>query len=206
MNTSKLKIKFVIEHLEPLSPWVLIEYKHASKIVGRENLIITNVKDKKEKDLLRKIADEVYESSIADLVDKKDTIVLDPLAKRELRPEDAKFAKYFIFGGIMGDFTLHGRTYKFITSKMMCEARNLGNKQLSLDGAIFVAKEILVNRKYLRDIEFVDKPEIEVDDILTIELPYRYPLHKGKPVISKELVEFLRRDVVEYEESLLKRS
>ncbi len=204
MNTSKPRVKFIIEHLEPCSPWILIEYKHASEIVGKENLIITNVKNREERSLVKEIANRVYKSSVVDLVDKKEAVVLDPLAERELRPEDAKFAKYFIFGGILGDFNLHGRTYKFITSKLMCEARNLGDKQLSLDGAIFVAKEILFNHKHLKEIKFVDKLEVEVDDILTIELPYRYPLHKDRPVVSHELIEFLKKDVVKYEEYILR--
>ncbi len=37
-------MKFIIEHLEPeLYPWCLIEYKHISKIVGKNNLIYTNI-------------------------------------------------------------------------------------------------------------------------------------------------------------------
>ena len=38
-------MKFIIEHLEKkLFEWCLIEYEHISKIVGKNNLIITNVK------------------------------------------------------------------------------------------------------------------------------------------------------------------
>ena len=36
---------FIIEHLEPkMWPWCIIEYRHISKIVGKNNLIITNTK------------------------------------------------------------------------------------------------------------------------------------------------------------------
>ena len=40
-------MKFIIEHLEPeLYDWCLIEYEHISKIVGKENLIFTNINKK----------------------------------------------------------------------------------------------------------------------------------------------------------------
>ena len=51
---------FIIEHLEPVvSKWVWIEYKHASEIAGRDKLVITNVKDPREREILSRIAREV---------------------------------------------------------------------------------------------------------------------------------------------------
>ena len=48
-------MKFVIEHLEPeLYDWCLIEYGHISRIVGRQNLIFTNIKNKKDADKLER--------------------------------------------------------------------------------------------------------------------------------------------------------
>ena len=42
--------KFIIEHLEPrLWKWCLVEYRHISEIVGKRNLIFTNVKKLGEK-------------------------------------------------------------------------------------------------------------------------------------------------------------
>ena len=73
-------VKFVIEHLEPvLGRWAWIEYRHTSEIVGRENLIITNVKNAREAEKLRELACEVYSQSISELsIPKEKLIVLDP--------------------------------------------------------------------------------------------------------------------------------
>jgi len=40
------KALFVIEHLEgEVGKWVLLEYKNVARIVGKENLVITNVRN-----------------------------------------------------------------------------------------------------------------------------------------------------------------
>jgi len=42
-------MKYAIEHFGKLFKWYYIEYAHISKIVGKKNLIFTNVKGKRDK-------------------------------------------------------------------------------------------------------------------------------------------------------------
>ena len=70
LQDSKNSKMFVIEHLEPkLSKWVLIEYSHISKIIGKRNLIFTNVRKSSEK--LNKIG-KTERKKISELNLKKD--------------------------------------------------------------------------------------------------------------------------------------
>lgn len=203
---------FVIEHLEPrLSRWLLLEYKHASSIVGRENLIITNAKGLKE--VLEDIA-IVYEESIVELLGTKlrprKTIILEPKAEKLLESEDFNDEVMVIVGGIMGDHPPKGRTWTMLTSKLLgkAEPRSLGPLQFSIDGAVYVAYQVSRGRK-LTDIEVVDGVEIEVPSPYpgiqaTIKLPYAYPVVNGKPLLAPGLIEYLRYKIVHDEEELIK--
>lgn len=203
---------FVIEHLEPrLSRWLLLEYKHASSIVGRGNLIITNAKGLKE--VLEDIA-IVYEESVVELLGTKlrprKTIILEPKAEKLLEPEDFNDEVMVIVGGIMGDHPPKGRTWTMLTSKLLGKAkpRSLGPLQFSIDGAVYVAYEVSKGRELI-DIEVVDGVEIEVPSPYpgiqaTIKLPYAYPVVNGKPLLAPGLVEYLRYKIVYDEEELIK--
>ena len=60
-------MKFVVEHLETeLHDWCLIEYEHISEIVGKDNLIFTNIKKQKDVKKLQKYG-AVYEKSVSEL-------------------------------------------------------------------------------------------------------------------------------------------
>src|SRR3989344_5772263 len=115
---------YIIEHLEEkVWKWCTIEYKHISQIVGRQNLLITNIKDNSLKSIATK------KESVTTL-DLRNACVLDPDAKKTLTPEEAKNFNFFIFGGILGDFPPQKRTTPELTSKLKnAEARNLGNAQ-----------------------------------------------------------------------------
>ena len=87
---------FVIEHLEPqLWKWCKFEYENISKIVGKTNLLFTNVKRKNK--FLESIG-KVEKNRIFELnLDEKRFCILDPDAKEILTPEDEKRFDYFIF-------------------------------------------------------------------------------------------------------------
>jgi Uncharacterized conserved protein len=130
----------VIEHLEPtLSPWAYLEYKHAASMVG--NLLVTNVKDKRERACLEPFARAVPES-VGEIAERREILVLDPQARIPLSPEDFKQFRYVVVGGIMGDFPPKGRTRKLLTEKLGVEARTLGTCQFSVDGAVYVAYRV----------------------------------------------------------------
>ncbi len=190
-----MSLLFVIEHLEPrLSKWVLIEYEHASAIVGRDNLAFTNVK-RGFKSLQR--LGRVYRESATELFDREDAIVLDPKAERLLEPSDFERARVVVVGGILGDHPPRGRTFRLITSKMKrAKPRSLGKCQFSIDGAIYMALKVASGVR-LSEIPVASSLTLKCGD-LEIRLPFCYPLVNGRPVISPKLIDYLlRTDVVQ---------
>ncbi|MEM0233617.1 MAG: SAM-dependent methyltransferase [Candidatus Nezhaarchaeales archaeon] len=188
---------FVIEHLEPrLSKWVLIEYEHASLIVGKDNLAFTNVK--RGFKTLEKLG-KVYRESAVELFDNEGVIVLDPRADKLLEPSDFNDVESVVVGGILGDHPPRGRTFTLITSKMRrARARSLGNRQFSIDGAIYMALKVAQGVE-LSDIPVADSLTLKCGD-LEIYLPFSYPLVNGKPVISPKLIDcLLKTDIVQLE-------
>jgi ribosome biogenesis SPOUT family RNA methylase Rps3 len=195
-------IKFIIEVCEPfISNWLLLEIKHSSNIVGKDKLLITNIKENYVQYLSK--YGKVSSSSIINLKDLHDKIIiLDPLADLTLTPEEAS-NHMLVIGGILGDDPPRGRTFKYITSKLPnCKARNLGKKQFSIDGAIYIAKLINEGKK-LEEIPTMENLVIKVDEFHEIILPYVYPLVNNKPLISDELIEYLKYYIEEDEEMLL---
>jgi ribosome biogenesis SPOUT family RNA methylase Rps3 len=182
-----MKQTIVIEHLESkVWPWCIIEYESISKIIPKDNLWFTNVRDRK----LSKFG-KVIDKSVLDL-DIKNVCILDPDAPKLLDSKDAKNFDYFIIGGILGDYPPRKRTKAELTLKMNgAESRNLGKKQFSTDNAVYVLKEI-IEGKELRDIKFQNKLVLKINEIESIELPYYYPLINGKPRISDKLINYLK--------------
>lgn len=186
---------FVIEHLEPqLWKWCKFEYENISKIVGKANLLFTNIKRKNK--FLESIG-KVENGRIFDLgLDKKRFCILDPEAKDVLSPEDAVKFDYFIFGGILGDDPPRKRTGPELTSFMPnVEKRHIGDKQMSTDNAVLTTKLILDGKRF-EEIDFVDSPELEMGKFRFLELPYRYvnvgTKEKPIPQMSKNLFTFLK--------------
>lgn len=179
---------FIIEHLEKkLYKWCFIEYAHISKIAGKNNLWFTNTR--RNKKLIK--YGKVIRKSVSELNLNK-CCILDPDAKKVLSSKDAKKFNYFIFGGILGDYPRKRRTKNELTKNLNFETRNIGKKQFSTDNAVYVAKEIL-NGKSLNKIKFKDKVEIKLGKYDSVILPYRYALVNKKPLISNELINYLKR-------------
>jgi len=176
-------MKYIIEHLEDeVWEWCLLEYRHISSIVGKENLIFTNVEDNKVKEL-----GEVRKESVLNM-NFSNCCILDMNAEKELSFDD-KF-DYFIFGGILGDNPPKGRTK--VLNKLNCEKRSLGKEQMSTDTAVLVTKMILDGKK-LSEIEFKDTIELETNDGEDVILPYRYVIKDGNPILPKGLFEMLKK-------------
>lgn len=178
-------MKFVIEHADnKVYEWSLIEYKHISKLVGRDNLIICNVKNEE----LNKIA-TISQESVKEL-GFQNACVLDPKAEKTLSPED-KF-DYLIFGGILGDYPPQKRTENLLPASLKAERRNLGDKQMPTDNAVYTAKLISEGTKFEK-IPFKDDISIGLEKNLDIELPFRYVLVNGKPLVSEKLIKYLKK-------------
>lgn len=186
-----MKQIYIIEHLEPkLWPWCLIEYKHISKIAGKNNLWFTSIKKQDIKKL--KKYGKIFTKSVKDFK-IKNLCILDPDANKTLIPKDTKQFKYFIFGGILGDHPPRKRTKSELSAFFKnIEKRNIGKDQLSTDNAVYVVKQIC-NGKELKDIKFQNEVEIIINDIESTILPFKYPLVNGKPNISTELIKYLKK-------------
>ena len=185
-------MKFIIEHLEPeVYKWCLIEYKHISKVVGKEHLIFTNVK--KDSNKLKNLG-KVKKESVLKLK-LKNACLLDPKTSKTLTQKEAKKFNYFIFGGILGDFPERGRTKKYLTSKIKnVEVRNLSNKQMPTDTAVLVTN-LIVKGTPIEKIKFIDSPTLLLKKGLVqeeVNLPYRYISKNNKPLMSKELIKHLK--------------
>lgn len=187
-----MKPIYIIEHLEPkLWPWCLIEYKSLSKIVGKKYTWFTNIAKKDVKKL--KNYGEVFTQSAKKMdLDLTKACVLDPFAPETLEPSESKKFDYYIFGGILGDEKLNGRTQRELTQFVQrAHKRNIGREQFSTDNAVYVVKKICQGIS-LDKQQFQDTLEIKFNTIESVILPYKYPLIKSKPRISKELVTYLK--------------
>ena len=186
----------VIEHCEDeLSPWLILEYRHASKIYGRDKLVFTRVPRRYHR-LLSKYG-EVREESIVELVSSGSispsaVIVLDPRAAETLDYKHLLKAKYVVVGGILGDHPPRGRTWLYITSRMPSGVRafNIGEGQYSIDGAVYYV-DYLWRNKGLEGYRYVDGVVIESEHG-EIYLPFRYPVVNNKPLLAEGLEYYLK--------------
>ncbi|MEM4247134.1 MAG: SAM-dependent methyltransferase [Candidatus Woesearchaeota archaeon] len=180
---------FIIEHMEPrVWKWCYLEYKHASAIVGKENLWFTNVKTGSAR--LKKLG-KVFSKSVSE-IKLENPVILDAEANKTLTPKEAKKFSHIIFGGILGDYPPRGRTRDLRIKMQSVEARNLGKEQMSTDTAVLVAHTILSGMPLSR-IMFTHHVDIDIRKGESVTLPYKYVLKGGKPVLAPGLVEMLRR-------------
>ncbi len=191
---AKRKPLIVIEHLEEeLSPWLLLEYRHASLIVGRENIVFTNV-PKEYHSILNKYAVKVYEESILNLFDHNKILILDPVATERISLNDIDRVDYVVVGGILGDHPPRKRTFKYLSSKApKALKRNIGEGQYSIDGAVYVITKFIETRD-LESIEYIDGLTISHEEggvVREIHLPFRYPVVDGEPLLAPGLKEYL---------------
>lgn len=196
---------FVIEHLEPIiSKWLYIEYEHASKIVGRNRLMFTNVKSLRDVRILGNLG-FVRRKSFIEIFNPKRIIILDPKASKKLRSEDFINKEAVVIGGILGDNPPQGRTQKLITTRApKALSRNIGDGQFSIDGAVYVAKLVREGIQ-LEKIPIQKGLHVRLEDKAEVFLPYLYPLKDGKPVVSEKLIKYLVSDeIVRDEEKLLR--
>ncbi|CAB49507.1 hypothetical protein [Pyrococcus abyssi] len=188
----------VIEHLEEISEWLLLEYKHVAEWWG-DKLIFTNVKPE-EREVLAKIGSVITESITRLPFDRSKVIVLDLQAEEELKPEDIEEDTIIVVGGILGDAIPRGRTKKFITSKMEgVKVRHIGSVQYSIDGASIVAK-LIAEGKRLEEIEYEDNPTIKLDEFSEITLHYAVPKLNGKLLLTPGLIELQKKELGYYDE------
>jgi ribosome biogenesis SPOUT family RNA methylase Rps3 len=181
----------VIEHCEPkLSEWLMLEYSHSAKIWSGETLF-TNVSNGKTANAL-KLLGSVEKKKAKEIFYGKNCVILDPQSKKTLTTKDFTGLDAIIVGGILGYEKPQGRTKELLSDKSGFETRHIGKIQLTIDGAVFVAKAISLGMK-LSDIEITYEIEIVHDSVHSTILPFGYPVVDNKPVITPGLFEFLTR-------------
>lgn len=186
----------IIEHCETgFSPWLLLEYRHASMIYGRDYLWFTNVSQRYHGILSR--YGRVLSESVVKLVESgvlnpNHTIVLDPKADQALTFEDLLTAGFVVIGGILGDHPPRGRTWLYITSRMPPGVRafNIGGGQYSIDGAVYYV-DYMWRNKGIEGFKYVDGVVIKTD-FGEVYLPFRYPVVNGKPLLADGLEYYLK--------------
>jgi len=184
--------KYIIEHLEPkLGKWCLYEYENISHLVGKNNLIFTNVKKKSNVKKLKKLG-KVFSKPIHQLNLKK-ICILDPESPSLLKPVDKNKFNYFVFGGILGDYPPKKRTKKELTNFFQKpKTRNIGKKQMSTDNAVYTTRKILQGTPFNK-LPMKYKIELKFNEIESVILPYQYNLINGKPFISQKVISYLKR-------------
>lgn len=181
-----MKKLIIIEHLEDmLSQWLLAEYRKAYEY-ARENLLITNIE-------LRDLPST--KKRFYEIIDPRELVILDPQADKTLMPEETCRFRAFVIGGILGDHPPRGRTKTLLSDRFPdAEKRNIGDKQFSVDGAVYIVREIIRGRR-LEEIPVVYGVRIiafKKDLIHEIYLPYAYPLdERGEILISRDLLRYL---------------
>ena len=189
----------VIEHLEDISEWLWLEYRHVSEW-WKDKLIFTNVLPE-ERERLAELGSVITESVTEFPFDRPKIIVLDLQAEEELRPEERGEDTVIVVGGILGDAVPRGRTREFITSKMEgVKVRHIGRPQYSIDGAAIVAKLISEGRR-LAEIEYEENPTIKLDEFSEITLHYAVPKLNGRLLLTPGLIELQKRELG-YEEDI----
>jgi ribosome biogenesis SPOUT family RNA methylase Rps3 len=179
----------VIEHCEStLSPWLLLEYKNVAKLWDG-TLVFTRVTEKKTARVLQKYG-RIEPRKAMDVFSKKRCLILDPQAKTPFLSRDCQTHDVIIVGGLLGYEKPRGRTKKMITDETRFPTRHLGERQLSIDGAVFVIKAVCLGLS-LKDIEIAHEVEIIHDSIHSTILPFGYPMIDGNPMITPGLVKLL---------------
>jgi len=200
------RLLVIVEHLEPvLGKWIWLEYEHVSRMVGRENLLFTNIRNEKEAYKLAELGKVSPRSVIRskELV-KHTSIILDPQSPMPLLPEDFTGDTCLIVGGILGDHPPRGRTRLALTRQLSrLLSRNLGPYQFSVDGAVYVALNV-ASGKLLTDIPIELGAEIKISKKHVTFLPFAHPLVRGKPLMTSGLRRYLRQEIFEDEEVLFR--
>ncbi|ABN70392.1 Protein of unknown function DUF431 [Staphylothermus marinus F1] len=185
----------IIEHLEPeFSIWLFLEYRHSSLIYGSDYIWYTSLPLRYHK-IMKKYG-KTYEESIIDLVkqgyvDENKIIILDPAAEEKLSFKDLVENDYVIIGGILGDHPPRKRTEALLSKRLRnVKRRNIGDGQYSIDGAVYFVNSLWYN-KSSEKIQYIDGVTLETE-YGYIRLPFRYPIIDGKPLLSSELVEYLK--------------
>ncbi|KAL3489750.1 SAM-dependent RNA methyltransferase [Aspergillus germanicus] len=199
-TSSTPPVTIVVEHLDPeLGVWSALEYgciARESHESGSKFLLSSVPTSLQMPDELAATEGlEVEHRSIEEVfADRKSKVcLLDPSAKVELSPADGDHFEVFLFGGILGDDPPRDRTSEL--RKKGYAGRRLGPVQMTTDTAVRVTRMVVHDRVPLEEIQYVDHPEIVVNEHERTEMPFRYVKDSsGKPIMPEGMVDLIKKD------------
>ncbi|KAI4265425.1 MAG: hypothetical protein L6R38_009432 [Xanthoria sp. 2 TBL-2021] len=191
---------YVVEHLDPeCGPWSTLEYITIAKEstdAGAAFCLSSAPIDLDIPDSIKAVRGfNIDHRSVEDVYqDRKDRVcLLDPAAKEELKPADAHDFDIFVFGGILGDDPPRDRTSEL--RKKGFTGRRLGPVQMTTDTAVRVTRIVIQGQTALKEIPYIDYPEIRIDEHESTEMPFRYVEDgDGKPVMPEGMIELIKKD------------
>ncbi|KAK4158513.1 SAM-dependent RNA methyltransferase [Chaetomidium leptoderma] len=191
---------YIVEHLDPeLGTWSELEYLaigRESQDAGAKFCLSSLPAAFKVPEALSKIpaftaeargVEELYAS------DKSRVCLLDPSAASDLSPEDGDKFDAFLFGGILGDDPPRDRTSEL--RKKGFEGRRLGPVQMTTDTAVRVTRLVVQGKTPLKEIPYLDHPELKFNEHESTEMPFRYvKSDDGKPIMPEGMLDLIRKD------------
>ncbi|KAL2815432.1 SAM-dependent RNA methyltransferase [Aspergillus cavernicola] len=190
-NSSTTPVTIVVEHLDPeLGPWSALEYgciareAHASGSRFLLSSVPTSLQ--MPDDLVATQGLDVEHRSVEEVfADRRSKVcLLDPSSTVELSPADGDIFEVFLFGGILGDDPPRDRTSEL--RKKGYAGRRLGPVQMTTDTAVRVARLVVHDRVPLEEIQYIDHPEIVINEHERTEMPFRYVKDgDGKPIMPE---------------------
>ncbi|KAA8652238.1 hypothetical protein EYZ11_002307 [Aspergillus tanneri] len=211
-------VTIVVEHLDPeLGDWSALEYS----CIAREShtagsrFLLSSVPTSLQmpEDLATTKGFEVEHRSIEEIfADRKSRVcLLDPSAQVELSPADGEIFDVFLFGGILGDDPPRGKFYAEINGPTLANlmdadrtselrkkgyaGRRLGPKQMTTDTAVRVTRMVVHEKVPLEQIQYVDYPEILINEHERTEMPFRYVKgDHGQPIMPQGMIDLIKKD------------
>eukprot|EP01135_Chromosphaera_perkinsii_P002812 Nk52_evm2s228 gene=Nk52_evmTU2s228 len=187
-------MKCIIEHMEEtLGEWSLCEYRHVRELVGKDNLIITNIR--KEDAALLGPGFTTYESKCHEIpgINVSKVCLLEEISDAELCSTDASEFEYYLFGGILGDDP--PKDISRALRDVGYPRRHLGDVQMTTDTAVLTTVMVIEEKKKLQNIVYSDFPDIKTGPKDSTQLPFRYIVKNGTPILSPGLVDVLKKDI-----------
>ncbi|BAE56533.1 unnamed protein product [Aspergillus oryzae RIB40] len=212
-NPSTKQVTIVVEHLDPeLGAWSALEYgciaRESHKAGSKFLLSSVPTTLQMPEDLAATEGLKVEHRSIEEIfADRKSKIcLLDPAAQAELSPADGEIFEVFLFGGIL-DRTSELRKKGYV-------GRRLGPKQMTTDTAVRVTRMVVHEKGSITDsrshlpmimwktndsavplekIQYVDYPEILINEHERTEMPFRYVRgDDGQPIMPQGMVDLIK--------------
>ncbi|KAI7786839.1 DUF431 domain-containing protein [Diaporthe eres] len=186
---------YIVEHLDPeLGPWSELEYvaiAEESRESGSSFTLSSLPDGFKVPESLKAIpVFKATQNSVENIyaATKNTVCLLDPAAEKDLSPEDAQEFGTFLFGGILGGIDTP-------VPKKGFPGRRLGPVQMTTDTAVRVTRTVIQQQIPLKDIPYVDHPELKINEHESTEMPFRYVKGEdGQPIMPKGMRELIGKD------------